>query len=174
MFIDSFRSQAEGRLITAGVTQNSSAPSISPACFTQHATELVKNDVAVMLQTWTNLLGMWKAKFAQRATKVLCDSFIMNRRNQPLLHLSCCHLDVERLGNCLSPEVDREVECPIYYPLSSSSTSSANCLTSCVKWVQMDSLCLLAVLLLCFALSLASIGTCSQCDSPCSVAAATL
>lgn len=59
---------------------------------------------------------------------------------------------------CLSPESDWEWGCPIYYPLSSLSSSSASCFTSCMKWLQMDSLCLLAVLLLRFTLALGSMG----------------
>lgn len=77
----------------------------------------------------------------------------MKQKPASALPLSCRHLDVERVGR------NRQTggECPIYYPLSSSS-SSASYLTSCVKWLQMDSFCLLAVLLLCFTLGRVSTG----------------
>lgn len=61
-------------------------------------------------------------------------------------------------GKTVSPEADSEGDFPIYYPVSSFSSSLASWLRPCVKWLQMDSLCLLAVLLLCFTLRLVSMG----------------
>lgn len=92
-----------------------------------------------MPQTQTNLSGKWKAELALRAPNVLWDAFHHKLQKAVIAPFCCHHLDVEGVGSCLSPAVDRAIECPIYYPPPSSSTSLVNCLTSCMKLVQMDS-----------------------------------
>lgn len=150
MFTDFFHCQDKGLLITAGVTQNSSAPFPFSDRFKLCAGMCAEWICKVkMLRTWTNLLGTGKKKKEKgkgeglfpKLLKVLsslarihgkkCNGHEANTSRAPF----CCHhLDVEIVeGLCSFRGSAGSRNVHFFYPPSPFSSSSATYLTPSMK-----------------------------------------